>query len=143
MARVGGASQKNQKAVAAKVGAAAKIARSFIRTELSAMATDWNEVLGLELDETYRYAQEMEECEAERTPSTCGPDGEGSEGLIRRPACWWAVLLKAAGTQVGLEVDDSVSLSQGPKLLVVSSCTGCCAESLVLKAGPDHSCASE
>ena len=102
----------------------------------AAMGSEWDDVLGQELEETRGFEHEVESCEANRTPSSCGVGADPSEELRpQKPAVWWAVILKAAGTDLGLEGDDGISTSQSPKIHIVSGCTGCGAEAFVLKAG--------
>ncbi|CAE7624265.1 unnamed protein product [Symbiodinium sp. CCMP2592] len=62
-----------------------------------------------------------------------GEGGESSGGSSGRrlPSTWWAALLKAAGRHLGF---DDISLSQSEHVNVLSACTGCSAESWVLKA---------
>ena len=97
---------------------------------------DWDEVLGEELQASRRLDEDIAACDAQRTPSTCGCDVESGQAfaLPNKPAIWSAVLLKAAGTHLGYE-EAGVSTSQSPRLQVLSGCTGCSAESFVLKAG--------
>ena len=98
-----------------------------------ASASDWDDVLGEELRASYQLGEDILACEAERTPSTCDHVTACGELPGVKPATWWAVLLKAAGTDLGYE-SAGVSTSQSPRLQVVSGCTGCSAESFVLKA---------
>ena len=104
------------------------------------MASLWDDVLSAELASERARCEDIAACEAERTPSTCaecaaeaqtGPEERRGRGP--KPAAWWAVLLKAAGTALGVE-DAGPSTSQSPTIQVVSGCTGCSAESFVLQA---------
>ena len=98
------------------------------------MASEWDDVLGQELQETRCFEQEVDGADENRTPSTAPADELSQSGHGQtRPAVWWAVLLKAAGASLGLE---GVSTSQAPKIRIISGCTGCSAEAFVLKAGP-------
>ena len=105
------------------------------------MDSEWEDVLREELAQD-ELAHQMHECDFIRTPSTAdmsenerGEGGESSGGSSGRrlPSTWWAAVLKAAGRHLGF---DDISLSQSEHVNVLSACTGCSAESWVLKAGP-------
>ena len=98
--------------------------------------SSWDDVLNDELKIQDEFCADVESCDVVRTPS----DGDSSatascHSSQGQPCTWWAVVLKAAGRELGFsDVESDPPSSQSGNLRVVSACSGCSAESWALKA---------
>ncbi|CAE7797898.1 unnamed protein product [Symbiodinium sp. CCMP2456] len=110
---------------------------------MAAMATavadtagsSWDDVLSDELKVQDEFCADVESCDVVRTPS----DGDSSatascHSSQRQPCTWWAVVLKAAGRELGYtDCETDPPSSQSGSVRLVSACSGCSAESWAMK----------
>ena len=95
---------------------------------------DWDEVLGEELRASHSLDEDIRNVMLRGHLAHVSVMQRPAKTFLSRISHQFGGLLKAAGTHLGYK-EAGVSTSQSPRLQVLSACTGCSAESFVLKAG--------
>ena len=97
-------------------------------TKGSPDGSGWDDAFEEEIEEVQILSQEADELHSETSAVSSDPTTDSPV------SCWWASVLQAASMNLG---HDRLKWNPAP-VTVVSACTGCSAESSVLKAPSEH-----